>query len=162
MYSAPSVTYPVGASLVARRWLLAVWTAGLGCTAGVAIGSPGMAGWRMLVLVAGASLAGLAALATLRRLGVGELDFQDQAWSLSGGSPVADAQVRIALDLQHAMLLLLVGPAQRRCWIWVERNDRVASWLDLRRAVHAATPSDAAKVRPGVEFQGGGRTGRTP
>jgi toxin CptA len=146
MYSAPSVTYPVGPSFVARRWLLAVWGLGTCCTAASGFGFPGLESWRVMVLVAGPVMAGLMAWATLCRLGAGDLSFQDQAWSLSGDRPVFDARVRVALDLQHAMLLRIAGHDGHGRWVWVERGDGVPRWLDLRRAVHAM-PSGGSTTR---------------
>ncbi len=45
--------------------------------------------------------------------------------------------VVLALDMQHLVLLRLMGAGQPDRWAWVERRRDPSRWNDLRRALHS-------------------------
>ena len=137
MHSAPSVSYPVGRSRMARRLLLGIWCLG---AAGLAAWCLQFSGalWRTALLALVLPVAGLAAWRAAR-LGEGaELRWNGQHWSCAGSAPCSAAHVSIHLDLQTLMLVRLRESGRAAIWLWVERASLPSRWLDLRRALHAA------------------------
>ncbi|MDQ7743256.1 hypothetical protein [Hydrogenophaga pseudoflava] len=148
MRNAPSVTYPVGRSVLCVRLMDAV--AGLGLL-GVLVG--GIQGsWRVaLVCSLVWGLWVVVALWARQRMAQGTLAWlPDQVpegpsgepgvWSWASGAyqeGVALKRVERIYDLQRAMLLRLHNPDGARTWIWVERGTEPGRWLDLRRALVA-------------------------
>ena len=144
MHSAPSVSFPVGRSLLARRLLWTTWGLGAAAFATWCIqfgGEP----WRtaLLALVLAGSAAGASRAA---RLGEGvSLQWDGLHWSCAGGNAdLGDATPVIHLDLQSLMLVRLHQPGRGAAWLWLERPAFPSRWLDLRRALHAAAPSQGA------------------
>jgi toxin CptA len=140
MHSAPSVSYPVGRSRLARRLLLGLW--GLGAAGVIAwclqfSGAP----WRTGLLLAALLVAGIAAR---RAGGLGEgvqLQWDGQQWSCTGSRQLGGAAASVHLDLQSLALVRLCAPEQSAAWLWLDRDACPARWLDLRRALHASTPA---------------------
>lgn len=151
MQNAPSVTYPVGRSLVYAGLLAGV--AGLGLLAlGLSLW------WWTPVSKSGLWLGFLAwliwstlALAGWRRSSQGLLQWDARAldplaapegravgwrWTHSGQEePDTVDAVEWALDAQFFVLLKLSLPGHRRRWVWLEARRDPARWDDLRRAL---------------------------
>lgn len=145
MHNAPSVSYPVGRSLVAGGIAAAVWSLGVLVAVQWILQSQ-VSGWRLgvagIVLAFGATAAGwnwwIAPRGTL------SWDGQSWVWTDAGGTDVGAVEVR--LDLQRCLLLRFRShPASR--WLWLERSHCAERWDDLRRAVYSRarpqTPPDA-------------------
>jgi toxin CptA len=148
MHSAPSVSYPVGRSRMARRLLLGIWCLGAAGLAAWCLQFSG-AGWRTALLVLVVLAAGLSAWRAAR-LGEGvELQWNGQHWSCAGSAQCAAARVSIHLDFQPLMLVRLCEPGRATTWLWLERGSMPSRWLDLRRALHA-TESIGQAPREGV------------
>lgn len=140
MHSAPAVSFPVGPSRVAHRLLFTLWLAGaLG--AGLAVGDEFDA--RVLVLLASVLLAGGMAWRFGWHRQAGLLRFDGQYWSWPGRAPQAAARAQVGLDLQVLVLLRLVEPGRRPCWLWLERRADPSRWATLRRAVYSRAPTTA-------------------
>jgi hypothetical protein len=141
MYSAPSVSYPVGRSRDAEHLLLTLWFCGAASAAGVGaqLGGPG---WRQALLALGVGMTGLLAWRSIGRRNVPtELNYDGQHWSLSGRAGLQAATVRVALDLQFLLLVHLAGAGRAQRWIWLDRRAKPERWRDLRRAVYSRAPS---------------------
>ena len=145
MHGAPSVSYPVGRSRMARRVLLVHWICGACCTA-AACWHLGKVDWRSGVLVLGLLGAGMAARASaLRRTAPTLLNFDGLGWSMTGPAGLQAGQARVALDTQSSLLVRLAGPRRTSCWIWLERHAMPERWQDLRRALYSrAVPAGQA------------------
>ena len=146
MYSAPSVSYPVGRSRDAARLLWTIWAAGA-CCAGAASYQFDSIGWRQGLLLACVALAGFA----VRRMLASPpavLAFDGQHWSLSGAASLAS--VDIAIDLQSLLLVRLTVAAGASQWRWLERRADPSRWQDLRRALYARPPSADSATAPAV------------
>ena len=140
MHSAPSVSFPVGRSHLARRLLWATWGLGAVAFAAWCVQFDGER-WRTallaLVLACGAFGAARAS-----RLGEGvRLTWDGLHWSCSGSPAFEEAYALIHLDLQSLMLARLHQPGRGAAWLWLDRSAFPSRWLDLRRALHAAAPS---------------------
>lgn len=150
MRSAPSVSYPVGRSVLLSRllWLLGflgLVAVSLGALYGTAFGA-------LVSAVAWAAWGGLMTV-VWRRQPQGRL-----AWAASrqphAVDPLRPAQagnwswfssaylegvvlqrVERVHDLQAWMLLRLHNPDGARTWVWVERRSDPVRWDDLRRAL---------------------------
>jgi hypothetical protein len=146
MYSAPSVTYPVGRSRFAGALLLAGSV--LGC---VAVGAwwwqagpgPLTAATACLSAIAAAWLA----LAHWRGSATGTLAWDGEAWTLTSGGNGEEGEPEAALDIQDRMMVRWRCGAHSR-WLWLERARAPHRWDELRRAVYsrarpAALPGDA-------------------
>lgn len=144
MHSAPSVSFPVGRSRLARRLLWGLWALGAVALAAWCIQFSG-APWRTalmgVVLAAAAHAAWVAS-----RLGEGaRLRWDGSHWSCDGAVRLGDAGVTVHLDLQSLVLVRLREPGGLAMWLWLERSSDPARWLDLRRALYAAAPSAAGQ-----------------
>ena len=140
MHSAPSVSFPVGRSRMARRLLGFLWTLGAAALCAWMLQFSVPFGWRTALLMAAVLFAGLAAWRA-SRLGAGaELRWDGQHWSCSASASFHAATATIHLDLQSLMLVCLQEPGRRAAWLWLDRACLPARWLDLRRALHAAQP----------------------
>lgn len=151
MHQAPSVIYPMGPGVFLHRlatglvllalgvqlfWIWTLW-AGSG------------AGWR--ILLGAVSLVGAAGMMARawRQWPRGELRWLDGGWhwhasGMDDAAPLPAGKLRVSCDFQSALLLRWQF-AQEPCatrWVWVERRSCPARWMDLRRAVHAARPSE--------------------
>jgi hypothetical protein len=137
MHSAPSVSYPVGRSVVLAGLLAAAAALGMVAVfAGVAYLS-----W------AGAATAGLAwcgwvasSLWAWGRQPHGQLSWRAGTWSWVSEAyreGVGLLRVERVYDLQGAILLRLHNADGARTWVWVERRGDPARWHDLRRALIA-------------------------
>lgn len=147
MHSAPSVSYPVGRSRVAMRWLWGIWFGGAVCVALAVLRTDGMQ-WRTFVLISSVLLAGVLLCLSLpgRNAPAAQLRFDGQDWSMSGAAPSGAGRVEVSLDFQFLMLIGLNEPGRRR-WLWLERASFPQRWVDLRRAVYSRAPSAQADVR---------------
>ena len=148
MHNAPSVSYPVGRSLVAAALATAASLLGA-LVIGLWAAQSQLSGWRI----------GLACLAWLGAASIsawkwwvtpkGVLAWDGQAWTWNGnGDGVAadSGRLEVSLDLQHSLLVRWCSPTAR-LWLWLERRRRAERWDELRRAVYSRaridTPPDA-------------------
>ena len=142
MHSAPSVSYPVGRSRMARGLLLGIWCLGAAGLAAWCLQFSGAA-WRTALLALTLLVAGMAAWRAAQ-LGEGaELQWDGQHWSCAGSRQLSAARASIHLDFQALMLVRLYEPGRAAVWLWLERTSWPSRWLDLRRALRA-TESIAA------------------
>jgi hypothetical protein len=149
MRSAPSVTYPVGRSVLLLRLLVVVGMLGMS-----AFGLAFVYGLGRWTLVGGLAWVVWVVSATRawHRQPQGRL-----AWTVAMERPVEPAlravagswswfsaayvggvvlqRVERVHDLQAWMLLRLYNPDGARTWIWVERESDPDRWDDLRRAL---------------------------
>lgn len=148
MHGAPAVTYPVGRSrfqgqLVALAGVLGVFVGLLWCFQAAPIS------WRQPVFAV------FLAYRQWRDSPSGSLrwDGQDWTWNRPGFS--ACGFLTIHLDLQFCVLLCLHSERNGRIWLWPQREDRMARWLDLRRAVYASLPvEELAGAMPDHDMAG--------
>ena len=137
MHSAPSVSFPVGRSRLARRLLWGIWALGAGAFAAWCVQFSGVL-WRTALMGVVLALAALAAWAA-SRLGEGvRLHWNGMHWSCEGAACRRAAGATVHLDLQSVMLVRLSQPSAPAVWLWLERSNDPQRWLDLRRALHAA------------------------
>lgn len=139
MHGAPAVTYPVGRSrfqgqLVALAGLLGVFVGLLWCF------QAAPSSWRHPVYFVLLASSLFLADRQWRVSPSGSLrwDGQDWTWNRPGSS--ARGFLTTHLDLQFFLLLCLHSEGNGRIWLWPQREDRMARWLDLRRAVFASVP----------------------
>ncbi len=136
MRSAPSVSYPVGRSRMARGLLLGIWCLGAAGLAAWCLQFSG-AGWRTALLALALLVAGIAARRAAH-LGEGaQLQWNGQHWSCTGSAQLSAGRVSIHLDFQSLVLVRLSEPGRRAVWLWLDRTSLTSRWLDLRRALHA-------------------------
>lgn len=149
MRSAPSVTYPVGRSVLFLRLLLVV---GVLCMAASVLAFSFGLGWWALV----GGLAWVVWVMTVtrawQRQPQGRLAWEPSTeravdpalrteaghWSWFSAAylgGVALQRVERVHDLQAWMLLRLHNPDGARTWVWVERGSDPDRWDDLRRAL---------------------------
>lgn len=122
--------------LVFFYWLYASHPAGLNLLAG------------FLAIV----LAGLSVLFGLQPSPSGWLVWDGHVWrweSTGYQVGVAEYEVVVAADFQHAVLLRLDNPAKARLWIWAERSASPERWLDFRRAIYSPHRQPALQAAPG-------------
>jgi toxin CptA len=149
MHNAPSVSYPVGRSLLAGGLAAAVWL--LGALVAVQwILQSQVSGWRLgaagIVLAFGATAAGWTWWITPH----GTLAWDGQSWVWTGASGTDIGAVEVRLDLQRCLLLHFRGPPASR-WLWLERSHCAERWDDLRRAVYSrARPQTPPEAEAGV------------
>ena len=137
MHSAPSVTYPVGRSFWAGAAMAVVWALGLVVSAlwSWQLAGPG---WRMALAWLACAATGAAAVTAWWRSPAGRLHGSDGAWQWAPAQgPALDGSVRVALDLQHLLLLRLSSQGGAAVWLWLERRSAPAHWAALRRAVYS-------------------------
>lgn len=133
MQGAPSVTYPVGRSLLTALLPLAAWTAGA-CAAAAFLASA--APFAARAAAAAAILAaGVPAALAWRNSPRGSLHWDGQAWRLEAG-PAAAGSLAVGLDAQRLMLLR-VGEGAGARWVWAEARRQPRAWESLRRAVYS-------------------------
>jgi hypothetical protein len=142
MHGAPSVSYPVGRSALAGAILAAAW--GAGAAAGLAWWAAGVTGWRADLALATVLAAGAWAAASWWLAPAGLLAWDGSAWSFAEGSAATaeGGALRVALDLQRALLVRWQSPAAAR-WLWLERGRLPMRWDALRRAVYSRAERDA-------------------
>lgn len=83
---------------------------------------------------------------------VGQLIWREQTWYFCRTSSNAfDASqssrltdLRVAVDVQAALLIQARSSEGRSCWIWLSRRDAPASWNAVRRAVYARVSAAGA------------------
>jgi hypothetical protein len=134
MHSAPAVSYPVGRSRF-QGWLVGV-IALIGGLAGLLWhfqAHPAV--WRQGVLAVSLLGACSLAIAAWRRIPMGILHWDGQAWRWTSGDMSAGGVVSVLFDLQFCLLLRLRTDAGGQIWLWPERQANVMCWNDLRRAV---------------------------
>ncbi|MFT3717996.1 hypothetical protein [Pseudorhodoferax sp.] len=147
MHSAPAVRYPV-----ARSWRAGSVPVLLAGTALAVCGwwwRQGTAFWPLAVVLASVVPALAVGLFQWRGMRPGLLHWDGAHW---WWSDAADATQRgeyavvpdLRLDLQHGLLLRLHGLPRGTRWRYLERSARPQSWNDLRRALYAPVPVDAA------------------
>lgn len=141
MHGAPAVTYPVGRSrfqgqLVALAGLVGVFVGLLWCFQASPIT------WRQPVFVLFLTSSLFIAFRQWRDSPTGSLrwDGQDWTWNRPGFS--TNGFLTVHLDLQFCFLVCLHSERDGRIWLWPQREDRLARWRDLRRAVYASAPVD--------------------
>ena len=141
MHGAPAVTYPVGRSrfqgqLVALAGLLGIFVGLLWCFHAAPIT------WRQPVFFLLLTSSLFIAFRQWRDSPSGSLrwDGQDWTWSRPGFS--TNGSLTVHLDLQFCFLVCLQSERDGRIWLWPQREDRLARWRDLRRAVYASAPVD--------------------
>jgi hypothetical protein len=149
MYSAPSVSYPVGRSRIGRAILWTIWAAGACC----------VYGWRYQINsndVRWAVVLGLFAVASfalawaLRPQAARVLRWDGAFWSLSGVQAMGMAEASVALDLQGTLLLRLQEAGRGTQWIWADRAAAPERWNAMRRAVYCRAPSPQDAGFPGA------------
>ena len=104
----------------------------------------------MIGACAAVLLAGAGAFLGWRRSPVGSLawDGQDWRWESTGYlSGVARQQLSVLADFQSLLLLRIENEAHASLWLLLERKTFPARWMDLRRAVFAAQPSQTSAQR---------------
>ena len=155
-YPAPAVQFPLRRSPVlagaltflnaaALLVLLAWMSAGAGADRRTA--GPALLLWAVVAVLAARFWT---------RLPVGTLVWDGQGWELQGTGSTAAPQplgsvVVIQLDLQRRMALAF-PEGHPAVWLFVERSQDAARWLDLRRAVYSratAALSDSAAQAAG-------------
>jgi toxin CptA len=147
MHGAPSVSYPVGRSLLAGSLLLAAWLLGLvACTVWAWQGASAS---RLAVAAAACLAAGAWTGWWWHRQPSGLLAWDAGAWSWSAGGPeVESGSVKVQLDLQSLLLLRFTAQGDGR-WLWVERARLPGRWDALRRAVYSrANPEAPPRAEP--------------
>ena len=141
MHNAPSVSYPVGRSLVAGGFAAVAWSLGAWATVQWSLQSQ-VDAWLLamavVVLVAVALISGRQWWVMPR----GELGWDGQSWIWSAAGAPDCGTVAVCVDLQQCMLLHWRGPVGKR-WIWLERAHCPECWDALRRAVYSRARSRA-------------------
>jgi len=145
----PAVDYPVRPSAFSHRllWVLAAaWAVGLLLWVR-SVGSGPLPGAWWASLAAGCLLLGWS-LWLSRHPRVGQLSWSPHGaeagswcWHSAAyrrGTPVV--ALRVALDLQVALLVRAQTAAGLGLWLWLDAHHSPADWDALRRAVRAALP----------------------
>jgi toxin CptA len=147
MHDAPSVTCPVGRSLWAGALLLALWLAGVLAALLWSTQAP-PAPWRFALVWTAVAVAGAFALGHWWGAPAGMLAWDGAAWNWRGRA-AGDSlgQLRVSIDLQHAMLVRWHDGNGRR-WIWLERRRAGERWDDVRRAVYSRARPEAPPAEP--------------
>jgi len=79
-----------------------------------------------------------------RRTPAGKLVWGDAAWCWVVAGQSHRVTPEVTLDLQHLMLLRLVGRADRSVWwLWPERRADPLHWQALRRALFSRSSPDS-------------------
>src|SRR5512140_189487 len=149
MHNAPSVSYPVGRSLLAGGLAAALWLLGVLVTVQWVSQSQG-SGWRLAAAVIVLAVAALAAGWSWWTMPGGTLAWDGQSWTWTCAAGTYPGVVEVCLDLQHC-LLLHFRRQSAASWIWLERGQCAERWDDLRRAVYCrARPQTPPEAKAGV------------
>jgi len=147
MHSAPSVSFPVGRSRMARRLLWGIWALGAAALAAWCVQFSGE-GWRTALLAVVVAAAACAAWRAPRSGEGARLQWDGLHWSCDGACRLGGASAGVHLDLQSFMLVRLRDAGGAVAWFWLARAMCPQRWLDLRRALYAAAPKAAEQVVP--------------
>ena len=149
MHNAPSVSYPVGRSLLAGGVAAALWLLGVLVTAQWVSQSP-VSGWRLIAAAIVPALGALVAGWSWWTLPRGTLAWDGQSWAWSCAAGAHLGAVGVCLDLQKC-LLLHFRSQPTASWLWLERSQCAERWDDLRRAVYSrARPQTPPGAEAGV------------
>lgn len=155
MHGAPAVTYPVGRSRF-QGWLLALAGA-LGAVVGLMwciVASP--MSWQQPLFVFVFIAFSVMAVRQWRDSPSGNLRWDGQDWDWNRQRVSTRGYLTVHLDFQFCLLLCLHSQREGRIWLWPQREDRVARWSDLRRAVYSNVPSDEmTSLVPDHDLSGG-------
>lgn len=102
--------------------------------------------WRIGLALAFVGGAGAAAYVGWRNAPAGQLAWDGEVWrweSPGYQTGVAEYELSVLADFQHALLLRLENQAHARLSLWMERGAFPQRWLDLRRAVYSPHKSVA-------------------
>lgn len=138
MHNAPAVSYPVGRSRYQVQILCVLAFIGL-LAAGAWRTQAQTPDWRQGLMLSGAALTGLGAIWHWRHAPTGQLSWSGSSWQWGAGSRGAmQARVVVVVDLQRTMLSMLGvgGNAQKKVWMWVERDANPARRMGFRSAVY--------------------------
>ncbi len=136
MYSAPSVTFPVGRSRFQALLTLGVVLLGAGVCAFWSY-STGRFEWPQVLALGSWLLTSGIAFWGWNRTHTGLLRWDGQHWSFESAAGVLQGQVLLRLDLQSWMVLEFRVASARSSWLWLERGMQTQRWEGLRRAVCA-------------------------
>jgi toxin CptA len=146
-HNAPPVVYPLGRSRFLGVFLLGLWLCGLLLTLLWFLQGGRPLDWRMALALAVVVGAGVAARIGWQNAPAGRLSWDGEVWrweSPGYQAGIAEYELSVLADFQHALLLRLENPAHARLWLWMERRGMPERWLDLRRAVYSPHKSPAA------------------
>jgi hypothetical protein len=146
-HNAPPVVYPLGRSRFLGTLLLGLWLCGLLLAFLWLLRGGRPPDWRTALAFASVAGAGAAAYIGWRNTPAGRLAWDGEVWrweSPGYQAGVAEYELSVLGDFQHALLLRLENQAHARLWLWVERRAFPERWLDLRRAVYSPHKSLAA------------------
>jgi toxin CptA len=143
MYSAPSVSYPVGRSRFAAGLLLVAWLLGAAAVALWLIEARAP-GWQRGASVLLVLSVGLWAASSWWRTPAGGLIWDGENWCWSAAGQGRTGDVAVGLDFQHWLLLRWTGGSAPR-WLWLERARHAERWDDLRRAVYSRARPQALR-----------------
>jgi toxin CptA len=148
-HNAPPVVYPLGRSPFLGLLLLGLWLLGL-ISALLWRYEAWQLDWRTALAFVAVLLAGVAARISWINLPGGQLAWDGDVWcweSAGYQSGVAEQDLSVIADFQHALLLKVENQARASLWLWAEQNAMPERWLDLRRAVYSPHRSPAALPR---------------
>jgi hypothetical protein len=144
MYSAPSVSFPVGRCRFMLAAAVALWLAGAGVTLTWWLQAQ-YPGWRQ----GGAGLAwlvtGLLAFRAWQSSPSGELHWDGVAWAWNAQDAGNVDALGVALDLQFVLLIVFWTTGQAPRWLWLERRQAPGVWPALRRAVYSRARNGAQR-----------------
>jgi toxin CptA len=149
MHNAPSVSYPVGRSLVAGALAAAAWLLGaLACVQWTVQSQ--VSGWRLGAAGIALAAAALVSARNWQAMPRGILGWDGQSWTWTGAGKTDIGTVEVCLDVQQCLLVHFRGRAVSH-WLWLERAHCAERWDDLRRAVYSrARPQTLPKAEPGA------------
>ena len=148
MHNAPSVSYPVGRSLVAGGLATAAWLLGALACAQWTVQSQ-LNGWRLGAAGVALAVAGLASAWNWWFMPRGILGWDGQSWTWTAADTTYAGAVEIRLDLQQCLLVYFKSRAGSH-WLWLERTHCAERWDELRRAVYSrARPQALPQAEPG-------------
>ena len=141
MHNAPSVSYPVGRSLLAGLLAATAWLLGALATVLWTFQSQ-VDGWRLAT--AGVLLVAVALISAWQWwvMPRGELYWDGQNWTWTAAGTADTGAAAVCLDLQQCVLLHWRGRG-RAHWFWLERAHCPQRWDALRRAVYSRVRSPA-------------------
>ncbi len=149
MHNAPSVSYPVGRSLVAGALACAAWLLGaLACVQWTVQSQA--SGWRLVAAGIALAAAALASAWNWWAMPRGILGWDGQSWTWTAAGTAYAGTVEVRLDLQQCLLVHFRSPAVSH-WLWLERAHCAERWDELRRAVYSrARTQTLPKAEPGA------------
>lgn len=106
-------------------------------------GAP-VAAW--VVLVSAAVAAAVAGAQAWHRQAPAVLHWDGTGWQWAGN----DGNLRVMIDLDRWMLLLVERPTKGRCWIAASRGAAEGSWPALRAALYSRHPAGPLTGAPPV------------